>query len=168
MKITILCLILCLSLSLFNLSCNQPNSQLRALQNQIDSLKLKTNDTYKSGLGEFMNGIQLHHGKLWFAGINDNWKLAKFEVQEIHEALDDVKKYITDRPETKLIKMIYPPLDSVTAAIQLQNRVLFKSSFISLTETCNSCHRVTQHEFNVITIPTSPPVTNQEFKPVLQ
>jgi hypothetical protein len=149
-------------------ACQQSSNQLQSMQMQIDSLKLKTNDTYKSGLGEFMNGIQLHHGKLWFAGVNDNWKLAEFEVQEIHEALDDVKKYITDRPETKLIEMIYPPLDSVTAAIQVRNRELFKSSFKSLTETCNNCHRATDHEFNVITIPTSPPVTNQEFKPVLQ
>ncbi len=150
------------------MSCHQPTEQLDALHHEMDSLRQQVNGSYKSGLGEFMNGIQLHHGKLWFAGINSNWKLADFEVQEIHEALDDVRKYITDRPETKFIDMIFPPLDSVTQAIQLQNLDLFKSSFINLTSTCNSCHKVTDHEFNVITIPTAPPVTNQEFKPVLQ
>ena len=152
----------------FVMACNQPTAQLHSMQMQIDSLKNKMNDSYKSGLGEFMVGIQMHHAKLWFAGINNNWKLADFEVQEIHEALDDVKKYITDRPETKKIDMIFAPLDSVTNAIKLQNLALFKASFTSLTGTCNNCHRATEHEFNVITIPTTPPVSNQQFKPVLQ
>lgn len=155
-------------LSVFGIGCNQSNSQLQSLQLQVDSLQQKLNSSYKSGLGEFMVGIQMHHAKLWFAGTNSNWKLADFEVQEIHEALEDVEKYITDRPETKKIDMIFAPLDSITAAIKLQNKELFRTSFISLTETCNNCHRATEHEFNVITIPTSPPVTNQNFKPVLQ
>ena len=114
-----------------------------------------------------MNGIQMHHAKLWFAGINENWPLAAFEVDEIKEGLEDIKLYITDRPETKKIDMIFSPLDSVALAIKSQNVAFFKSSFSSLTETCNNCHRATDHAFNVITIPTSPPVTNQEFKPVI-
>jgi len=152
----------------FLMACNQPSGQLQTMQIQIDSLRQKIDNSYKSGLGEFMNGIQMHHAKLWFAGINSNWKLAEFEVQEIHEALDDVNTFITDRPETKKIDMIYTPLDSISMAIQTQNQELFKTSFTSLTATCNNCHRATDHAFNVITIPTSPPVTNQQFKPVLQ
>jgi len=150
------------------MACQQPTGQWQSLQNQMDSLQQKVNSSYKSGLGEFMNGIQMHHAKLWFAGINNNWALADFEVQEIHEALDDVKKYITDRPETKKIDMIYAPLDSITNAIRVQNQALFKSGFVSLTATCNNCHRATDHAFNVITVPTSPPVTNQDFRPVSQ
>jgi hypothetical protein len=157
-----------LSLYVFVMACQQPSIQLQSMQLQIDSLQQKLNGSYKSGLGEFMVGIQMHHAKLWFAGTNSNWKLADFEVQEIHEALDDVKKYITDRPETKKIDMIFAPLDSISDAIRLQNQEMFRTSFISLTGTCNNCHRATEHAFNVITIPTSPPVTNQDFKPVLQ
>ena len=43
-------------------------------EKEINDLKQKLQNTYKPGLGEFMVNIQLHHGKLWFAGKNQNWK----------------------------------------------------------------------------------------------
>jgi hypothetical protein len=146
-------------------ACGQQNNDTQRLQGQVDSLQKKLNDTYKPGLGEFMLGIQLHHAKLWFAGTNKNWKLADFEVHEIGETLDDIKKYCTDRPEVKSIGMIDPPLSSLNTAIQKKDAQLFKDSFIALTNTCNNCHKDNQHGFNVITIPTALPVTNQVFKP---
>jgi hypothetical protein len=111
-----------------------------------------------------MLGIQLHHAKLWFAGQNQNWPLADFEVNEIKESLEDIQKYCTDRPEVKAIGMITPAIDSVNAAIQHKNDQSFKSSFIVLTNTCNNCHKATDHGFNVVTIPTGVPVVNQDFK----
>ncbi len=87
-------------------SCNQHGNQARQMQAEIDSLKFKLDNCYKPGLGEFMSGIQVHHSKLWFAGINNDWKLADFEMGEIKEALDDIQKYNIDRPEVKSIGMI--------------------------------------------------------------
>jgi len=52
--------------------------------------------SYKPGFGEFMGGIQVHHEKLWFAGTNQNWKLAGFEIHEIKESMDDIRKYCTN------------------------------------------------------------------------
>lgn len=145
-------------------ACNQTgNNQL--LPAKIDSLQAKLNDTYKPGLGEFMMGIQEHHAKLWFAGINKNWQLADFEVHEIGETLDDVKKYCTDRPEIKSLGIIDPAMATIKTAISKQDMDKFKSGFTELTNDCNTCHRDNQHSFNIITIPSSPPVTNQNFKP---
>ena len=118
----------------------------------------------KPGLGEYMSLIQQHHAKLWFAGINDNWKLAKFEIDEIKETIDAAKLVDTDRPELKSVPMIFPPLDSVSEAVENQNLKAFEKSFQGLTNTCNSCHRINHFEFNVITIPQQPPVPNQNFK----
>lgn len=146
-------------------SCSQQNNDSQQLQGQIDSLQKKLLDTYKPGLGEFMLGIQLHHAKLWFAGQNKNWKLADFEVKEIGEALDDIKKYCTDRPEVKSIHIIDPAINSINEAIKQKDLQLFKKGFVDLTNNCNNCHRTTQHEFNVVTIPTALPVVNQDFKP---
>jgi hypothetical protein len=112
-----------------------------------------------------MSGIQVHHEKLWFAGKNENWKLADFEVHEIKEALDDIQNYCQDRPEIRSLPMITPPLDSVVSAIAQKNSLAFKNSFTVLTSSCNSCHQATKHEFNVIKIPDSPPFSNQEFRP---
>jgi len=141
---------------------NETNNQLQV---QVDSLQKKLIDTYKPGLGEFMLGIQLHHAKLWFAGTNKNWKLADFEINEIGESLDDIKKYCTDRPEIKSIGMIDPAIKSINAAIKQKDVELFKKGFIDLTNNCNNCHKTVNHEFNVITIPTALPVVNQDFKP---
>ncbi|MGH2563654.1 MAG: hypothetical protein ACRDE5_04015, partial [Ginsengibacter sp.] len=58
---------------------SQPEPQLTA-----DSLH-KMMAEYAPGLGEIMGGIQMHHAKLWYAGINDNWELAQYEIDELKE-----------------------------------------------------------------------------------
>ena len=161
-KIKVLAFII---MGLIIISCNQQNNQTHELQAKIDSLQNKLDETYKPGFGEFMSGIQVHHAKLWFAGQNRNWPLADFEVHEIQESLDDIQKFCNDRPEVKSIGMINPAIDSVNNAIQQKNLMLFKSSFFLLTNTCNNCHKATEHAFNVVTIPVNLPVVNQEFKP---
>ncbi len=145
-------------------SCNQRNDKVNELQAKIDSLQKQLNETYKPGFGEFMSGIQTHHAKLWFAGENQNWPLANFEVHEIQESLDAIQKYCSERPEMKAIGMINPAMDSISNAIQQKNPELFKNSFMLLTNTCNKCHKATEHEFNVVTVPTNLPVVNQDFK----
>lgn len=147
------------------IACNQQQAdKTPGLQSKIDSLQSQLNDSYKPGFGEFMSSIQVHHAKLWFAGINQNWELADFEINEIKESLDDIKKYCTDRPETKSVHMIDEPLENISNAIQKKNETDFKSNYTILTTTCNNCHQETQHAFNVITIPATPPFTNQVFK----
>ena len=146
------------------LACkNQANDKL-PMQAQIDSLQNKLNNSYKPGFGEFMSSIQMHHAKLWFAGQNQNWKLANFEIDEIKESLADINLFCTNRPEISSIGMINPAIDSITNSIQQENFSQFKTGYVLLTSTCNNCHRATNHEFNVIKIPDIPPVTNQEFR----
>jgi hypothetical protein len=135
------------------------------MQAKIDSLKKELAATYKPGFGEFMSGIQVHHAKLWFAGQNQNWPLADFEVHEIQESLDAIRKYCSDRPEMKEIGMIDSSITNVNNAIQQKDLSRFKNSFIVLTNTCNKCHYATEHKFNVVTVPTALPVVNQDFKP---
>jgi hypothetical protein len=149
--------------SLALVSCGQPGPDNTTLQAQVDSLQRRLSNSYIPGLGEFMSGIQVHHEKLWFAGTAQNWKLANFEIDEIREALDDIQRFCTDRPEIASIPMILPPMDSIGKAVAQQDLPRFKSAFILLTNTCNNCHRATKHEFNVIQIPTTPPFSNQVF-----
>jgi len=145
-------------------SCNQPADDAKQMQARMDSLEKQIGRTYRPGLGDFMLGIQLHHAKLWFAGENQNWPLADFEVHEIGESLDDIKLYCKDRKEVNAIGMIDSPLDSVINAINKKDLPAFKNSFVLLTNTCNNCHKATDHGFNVVTMPTNLPVVNQDFK----
>ena len=156
-------LLMLLTFGLF--ACNQQTDNTKILQKRIDSLEIKLANTYKPGFGDLMSGIQTHHSKLWFAGQNENWKLADFEVHEIMEAIEDIQKFQTARKETQMIEMILPPLDSVNDAIKQEDLALFEGSYTLLTNTCNKCHRAVDFEFNVVKIPDSSPFSNQDFKP---
>jgi hypothetical protein len=144
------------------ISCN--NNKTENMQKDIDSLKSETQNSYKPGLGEFMLTAQIHHAKLWFAGINENWPLASFEIGEIKETFNNAVKYLPERIETKDIPMIYPALDGIQASINKKDLKKFTDDFKVLTETCNDCHKAVHFQFNVIKVPTSEPVSNQEFK----
>ena len=145
-------------------SCNQQTERVQILQKQIDSLEIKLKDTYKPGFGEFMSNIQAHHAKLWFAGQNQNWELADFEIHEIMESIENVKKYQQERKESELIGMINPALDSVNKAIEQKNPEQFNKSYSLLTNTCNRCHQAAHFEFNVVKIPDAQTFSNQDFK----
>ena len=147
---------------LLNWSC--ANLENKKLESRIDSLEKKLDDTYKPGFGEFMSNIQIHHNKLWFAGTNENWPLADFEIHEIMETVDAIKKYEPERDESKSVPMILPALDSVNASIQNKNLQQFKNSFVLLTNTCNNCHKSVNFSFNEVKIPDNPPFSNQSFK----
>lgn len=145
-------------------SCSNTNGNTKTLLQKIDSLEAQVANAYTPGFGEFMSNIQAHHSKLWFAGKNRNWKLADFEVHEIMESVEDIKKYQQDRPESKEIGMIEPVLDSMSYAIQKQDTLLFEKSYSLLTNTCNMCHSIVNFEFNVVNIPDTQPFSNQTFK----
>lgn len=146
------------------ISCDHSSPGTKALEQKVDSLQIAINNSYKPGLGEFMSQIQVHHAKLWFAGKEENWDLADFEIGEIQEALDDIPKYCSDRPEVKSIGMITAPINNIANAIKAKDENKFVADFKVLTTTCNNCHHETNHGFNLIKIPDVPPVSNQIFK----
>src|SRR4026209_1638341 len=143
-------------------SCQQSNQN--ALQQKVDSLEKKIATTYKPGFGEFMSSIQVHHAKLWFAGQNQNWELANFELHEIAETLDAIKEYQTEREESKKVDMLTPSLEAVKDAIDKRGPTLFNSSYLLLTNSCNNCHKAVNFGFNVVKVPETPPFSNQAFK----
>jgi cytochrome c556 len=146
-------------------SCNNTsNQQVITLQKQTDSLTALVKKM-KPGLGEIMSGIQVHHEKLWFAGSFQNWNLSEYEIGEIKEAFEQAKELKSERPEIKNLDAIFPAVDSLTDAISRQDTAKFRTDFINLTNACNTCHKESGHPFNVITIPTSWPVSDQDFRP---
>ena len=124
-------------------------------------------ETYSPGLGEFMLANQMRHAKLWFAGKDENWELARYELDEIKEGFEDAGKFNpvfkgTDLSEM-LDKLIGKPLLEVGKAIELKDGIKFVKAFENLTNGCNSCHQATRHGFIIIKIPTIPPASNQDF-----
>jgi molecular chaperone GrpE (heat shock protein) len=155
--------ILIIVVSFSFIACTQQSENTNQLKQQINSLEEQLEESYHPGFGEFMSSIQAHHCKLYFAGQNQNWELADFEVQEIKESLEDISEYCKDREESKSIAMIQPAIDSVNRAITQKSLALFNSSFNVLTNSCNSCHQATNFGFNVVKIPEAIPFSNQDF-----
>lgn len=149
------------------IGCSQQTPPDKTSSAAIDSLaaELKNlKELYRPGLGEIMGGIQTHHAKLYFAGMNSNWELADYELKEIRERLVEAIAIETNRSEVKNIPMMYPSIDSLAIAVKEQDIKKFEACFQSMTNSCNNCHRAINFQFNVISIPTTPPVSNQDFK----
>jgi hypothetical protein len=125
---------------------------------------------YEPGLGEFMTATQLRHAKLWFAGKNNNWALAAYEIDEIKEGLEDAARLhstFDGVPVAEMIKTIIAPrLERLDKAVEGKNGTQFIAAFDELTDGCNSCHAGASKPFIHIQRPTEPPLTNQNFAPV--
>lgn len=144
-------------------ACTKSNNGEQALQNQNDSLKTKLENAYKPGFGDFMGKVQTRHSKLWFAGVNENWELAEFEMHELEEVIEDIRTVYPNREETQSLPIIEPSLETVNNAIKQRDAEVFKKGYLTLTNACNSCHQATKVEFIKIKTPTIPPHSNQDF-----
>lgn len=152
-----------LTILLLSVSCQENTNHSGARQKEISDAKGEPPKSYKPGFGEFMTSIQIHHAKLWFAGQNENWALADFEIHEIEEGIEDIQRYQSARPESKELPMINPELDSVLSAIDQKDKLAFDRTYNLLTHTCNTCHKVTNHGFIQIKIPDNEILSNQKF-----
>ncbi len=139
----------------------QMQSQIDGLQDQIRKIE----ETYKPGFGELMGTIQAHHAKLWYAGMNENWKLTEFEIHEIEETFEKVSELHGDRYKAaQLIPvLVLPFLESTRDAAQNKDMPAFKERYAELTSGCNSCHTDTGFEFIIIKTPDKPAFPNQQF-----
>jgi hypothetical protein len=153
-----------LFIPLIILAAAYPNFKGAAtIQNQTDTLSPKPVIAYKPGMGDFMLGIQMHHSKLWFAGKAGNWQLAGFETREIQEGIEDIQQYCGDRHDLTAMDKFVPVLETIHVAINQKDTTLFKSTYTMLTNSCNSCHRSSHHEYIVIKTPEIPPFSNEVF-----
>ncbi|HZV12860.1 MAG TPA: hypothetical protein VFA55_06555 [Candidatus Kapabacteria bacterium] len=147
--------------------------QHAADQKKITALIDSLQDAVKPGLGEYMNDMQVHHAKLWFAGTDNNWGLAKYELGEMDELMGNIiEEYPTHKgiAIANIMKAIrntqLPELDSV---IEKHGPVdKFQTSFKELNAACNGCHGATGHIFIKIQPPLTPPITNQDYEYVPQ
>ena len=126
---------------------------------------------YVPGLGEIMTLTQMRHAKLWFAGQAANWDLAAYELDELHEGLEDAATFHPTHKDAPLPipalidKIMKDPLQQLETAISARDGGGFTQAFDGMTDACNSCHRATNFGFNVVTRPAMNPYSNQAFQP---
>jgi hypothetical protein len=120
------------------------------------------------GLGEYMTTIQLHAGKLWFAAKASNWELAAYEVHELEETMEAVKKLNVEKNGVKISNVMDAVLQTQIAqleeSIKRKNQTDFQKSYDETLSACNGCHTEAGYKFIQIVRPTAPPVTNQKWE----
>jgi hypothetical protein len=126
------------------------------------------NESFTPGLGEIMSLTSMRHAKLALAGQAQNWQLAEYELDELHEGFDDAVKFHPTHKNIKdVAKLITGTMNNsmkeLEKAIKAKNVQQFNEKFDQLTAACNACHQMTEFGFNVVTRPTSNPFVNQDF-----
>ena len=119
------------------------------------------------GLGEFMTTMQLHMGKLWFAGKADNWDLAGYELDELRETMDAAQNLHSTKNGVDISKVLaaiaQSQISQLATSIEKKNQSHFTHAYDEALSACNGCHEESGHRFIKITRPTAPPVTNQKW-----
>lgn len=118
-----------------------------------------------------MGNLQRYSQKLWFSLINQNWELADFYLHEIDEIAEDLvhKQIIYEGNDisNQVKQILVPAIDDLKSDIDKNNGEWVVKKYMTLINSCNTCHQATAHDFINITIPTPESINsfNQEFRP---
>jgi hypothetical protein len=93
-----------------------------------------------------MTTIQLHAGKLWFAAKASNWELAAYELDELEETMEAVKKLNVEKNGVKISGVMDAVLQTQIAqlegSIKRRNPAEFQNAYDATLSACNGPHRV--------------------------
>ena len=140
------------------------------LQESVKQLQaqLATAKELAPRLGENMSTIQLHAGKLWFAAKAANWELAAYELQELEETMEAVKKLDAEKNGVKISNVMDSVLQTQVSqladSIKRKSPIEFQTSYDETLSACKGCHTESGHKFIQIVRPSTPPVTNQKWQ----
>ncbi len=119
---------------------------------------------YGPRLSDIMGATQLRHIKLWYAGAQGNWPLAKYELGQIKESFQDAMTYYPGIPASDMSAMA-KPASAMAAAISAKNSAEFARAYNQLTAACNACHAEQGYGSILIRVPTASPFSDQVFPP---
>ncbi len=122
----------------------------------------------RPGFGEVMERIGAHFERLGRAERAGSYELAEFDLEEIEEAFGDDLPQAEPPRKTGGVNLpglsaawlgTHPP--QLREALKRRDPKAFGAAFALAAETCNGCHRETEHPFIVI------PATPGESVPVI-
>lgn len=124
-------------------------------------------DEPKIEVAYYMNHIQRHFNKLYFAGTNENWPLADFYVDELEETMEDIADagiYEDSVQISNLMEMVgLPNVERIGDAVKDQNKEAFLEAYNTQILQCNKCHTLTKHPYIKIKLPETPALDNQIY-----
>ncbi len=93
---------------------------------------------------------------LYYAGVDGNWDLASYQLEEAEEAMERIS---VTRPKQKedLEAFLDTNMDPMEKAIGAKDANQFKTAFDSAIKGCNSCHKKKDKSYIHWQIPTEKP-----------
>jgi len=113
---------------------------------------------FKPGMDDLMTMIvQPRHIKMYYAAQEQNWILARFQLNELRAAFmrigDTIPEFGIFPVVPSLEAAIYPHLDDMDAAIATEDPAEFERAYTTLTAGCNECHEAMGFAFLVMKVP---------------
>jgi hypothetical protein len=101
---------------------------------------------HSAAVGDLMTAlVQPRHIKLGYAGSDQNWPYAAYELDQLRETLKDLAEVLPNYRDLSIADMITSTVKELLAAlgraIQDQDRNQFTAAYQQLTASCNICHR---------------------------
>lgn len=111
-----------------------------------------TNDERFTRVAKHLRGFDVamvetgyRYGELYWAGQDQNWDYAKYQVEKIRTA---IRNGVERRPRrAQSAQMLEGALPGVEEAIIARDPALFTERFNVLTTTCNACHQAERVPF---------------------
>jgi hypothetical protein len=105
------------------------------------------------GFSRTMKEVAYRYDELYWAGLDENWEYADYQLEHIEEAIE---KGFERRPERRINseEFLGIPTDLLQQAIDGEDLSNFERNFIIYTAGCNSCHMKEEVSFIHVVHPT--------------
>lgn len=148
---------------IFFISCNNSESEQTVAEEDLLTQPIGSQDWLTGNLEEKLETITNHlrgfdmamvetgyrHVELYWAGRDENWDYAAYQVQKLQLAIE---RGLERRPARAASAQQYleQALPSMEKAVQERDTELFNREFEIFTQSCNACHHAEQvPHFNV-------------------
>ena len=124
---------------------------------------------YRPSLADLMSTtVQPRHIKLAFAGREQNWVFAAYELKQLSDAFDKLSVQWPQWRQQRIVELVETivrdPLFEMDNAIKDKNEDEFAESYTHLTEACNACHQAALMTPIVIQDPKESMFPDQDFR----
>ena len=105
-----------------------------------------------AGFSQTMWETAYRYQELYWAGVDDNWEYADYQLEHILEALEQGFVRRPDR-EASSAQFVNQSSPALLETIEAGDREAFLDQFSVFTATCNTCHAMEDVAFITIVVP---------------
>lgn len=114
------------------------------------------------GVGEIMTGVHLHFAKMYSAARAANWPLATYEASEVAENVKRGARAGRLEADLPAFENVF---DALATTCKDRGIARFEVAYRTTISACNQCHQRAGHPYIIVTVPSTPPVSNQRWAP---